>query len=160
MPKARIILTPGCLRASSMTINLFTHLWLTCPLDRTESRALEQKLLLAIGVITVGSSRASESTNSRPKVRRTNPRDPPAVQCMTSHMCSGMLWFEFVADNRYIGCSKPSCHCQHYMQLHPEGFTPRPCHRNLWINRAPPMPLPFETLSHQKASRPQDHHTF
>jgi len=69
--------------------------------------------------------------------------------------------FEFVADDRYIGCSKPSCYCcHHYMQLHPGGFAPRPCHGNLWINWAPPVPLPLMKSLHNKKSRPQENHTF
>lgn len=69
--------------------------------------------------------------------------------------------FEFVADDRYIGCSKPSCYCCHiYMQLHSGGFTPRPCHGNLWIHWAPPIPLPLIDPTQETVSRPQEHHTF
>lgn len=69
--------------------------------------------------------------------------------------------FEFVADDRYIGCSKPSCYCCHiYMQLHKGGFAPRPCHGNLWIQWAPPIPLPLVDLTKTMALRLQDHHTF
>lgn len=69
--------------------------------------------------------------------------------------------FEFVGDDRYIGCSKPSCYCCHlYMQQHPGGFTPRPCHGNLWINWAPPIPLPSVDPTQTTKSRPQEHHTF
>lgn len=50
--------------------------------------------------------------------------------------------FSFVDGDKYIGCSKPSCYCCHaYIQCHPGGFAPRPCHGNLWINWAPPIPL-------------------
>ena len=69
---------------------------------------------------------------------------------------------DFVANDKYIGCSKPSCYCCHiYMQCHPGNFTPRPCHGNLWINWAPPIPLPL--AARRRASgmpRPQEHHTF
>ncbi|EXJ95339.1 hypothetical protein A1O1_00459 [Capronia coronata CBS 617.96] len=50
---------------------------------------------------------------------------------------------DFVTDDRYIGCSKPSCYCCHiYMQCHPGRFAPRPCHGNL------------------NTAQPQEHHTF
>lgn len=69
--------------------------------------------------------------------------------------------FEFVAEDRYIGCSKPSCYCcDVYMQLHPGRFAPRPSHGNLWINWAPPIPLPFTGSRQGNGSRPQDHPTF
>ena len=68
----------------------------------------------------------------------------------------------FVANDKYIGCSKPSCYCCHiYMQCHPAGLIPRPCHGNLWINWAPPIPLPLATHGTVKTTaRPQEHHTF
>lgn len=72
--------------------------------------------------------------------------------------------FEFVHDDRYIGCSKPSCYCCGlYMKVHPGRFEQRACHGNLWPNWGPPIPLPVVT-SPGKASaqvrRPQEHHTF
>ena len=72
--------------------------------------------------------------------------------------------FSFVAGDKYIGCSKPSCYCCHaYIQCHPGGFTPRPCHGNLWINWAPPIPLPIATPGNGRrgpSARLQEHHTF
>lgn len=69
---------------------------------------------------------------------------------------------EFTADDRYIGCSKPSCYCCHiYMQCHPGRFSPRPSHGNLWTHWAPPYPLPLALpRGSSNAPRPQDHHTF
>ncbi|EXJ59248.1 hypothetical protein A1O7_06680 [Cladophialophora yegresii CBS 114405] len=69
---------------------------------------------------------------------------------------------DFVADEKYIGCSKPSCYCCNlYMQCHPGGFIPRACHGNLWINWAPPIPLPsIELGAGRPKVRPQQHHTF
>ncbi|KIW18408.1 hypothetical protein PV08_02696 [Exophiala spinifera] len=71
---------------------------------------------------------------------------------------------DFVTDDRYIGCSKPSCYCCHiYMQCHPGRFAPRPCHGNLWINWAPPYPLPIpdpHAVTTKGTARPQKHHTF
>lgn len=69
---------------------------------------------------------------------------------------------EFTADDRYIGCSKPSCYCCHiYMQCHPGRFSPRPSHGNLWIHWAPPYPLPLALpRGSENAPRPQEHHTF
>jgi hypothetical protein len=53
------------------------------------------------------------------------------------------LKLEFVDNDRYIGCSKPSCYCcDLYMKVHPGNFVPRPCHGNLWVNwRAPILPI-------------------
>lgn len=39
----------------------------------------------------------------------------------------------FLRDDRYIGCSKPSCvSCHSYLGAHPLGIVPRRCHDNLW----------------------------
>jgi hypothetical protein len=47
----------------------------------------------------------------------------------------------FVQNDRYIGCSKPSCYCcDLYMKCHPGGFVARACHGNLWINWCAPSP--------------------
>jgi hypothetical protein len=47
----------------------------------------------------------------------------------------------FVENDRYIGCSKPSCYCcDLYMKCHPGGFVTRACHGNLWINWRAPIP--------------------
>jgi hypothetical protein len=47
----------------------------------------------------------------------------------------------FVENDRYIGCSKPSCYCcDLYMKCHPGDFVPRACHGNLWINWRAPIP--------------------
>jgi len=41
---------------------------------------------------------------------------------------------QFMDDDRYIGCSKPSCYfCSLYMKCHPKAFVTRPCHGNVWI---------------------------
>jgi hypothetical protein len=46
-----------------------------------------------------------------------------------------------VENDRYIGCSKPSCYCcDLYMKCHPGGFMTRACHGNLWINWRAPIP--------------------
>jgi OTT_1508-like deaminase len=48
---------------------------------------------------------------------------------------------EFINNDRYIGCSKPSCYCcDLYMKCHPGGFVTRACHGNLWINWRAPIP--------------------
>jgi hypothetical protein len=42
--------------------------------------------------------------------------------------------FEFVGNDRYIGCSKPACYCcYHYITAHPGRFVPPACHNNLWL---------------------------
>jgi OTT_1508-like deaminase len=50
---------------------------------------------------------------------------------------------EFVNNDRYVGCSKPSCYCcDIYMKCHPGSFIARASHGNLWSNwRAPILPL-------------------
>lgn len=74
------------------------------------------------------------------------------------------LSFDFVHDDRYIGCSKPSCYCCNlYMKVHPGQFEQRACHGNLWPNWGPPIPLSVISspqTQNRLTSRPQDHHTF
>jgi OTT_1508-like deaminase len=42
---------------------------------------------------------------------------------------------EFFGNQRYIGCSKPSCYCcDLYIKFHPGNFVRRPCHGNVWAN--------------------------
>ena len=46
--------------------------------------------------------------------------------------------FAFLNNDRYIGCSKPSCYCcQWYMSSHPMKLQPRLCHGNVWIKWSP-----------------------
>ena len=48
---------------------------------------------------------------------------------------------QFVDNDRYIGCSKPSCYCcDLYMKFHPGNPVLRPCHGNLWVNWRAPIP--------------------
>jgi OTT_1508-like deaminase len=48
----------------------------------------------------------------------------------------------FVNNDRYIGCSKPSCYCcDMYIRYHPGGFESRACHGNLWTNWALPVDI-------------------
>jgi hypothetical protein len=45
----------------------------------------------------------------------------------------------FFGNERYIGCSKPSCYCcDLYIKFHPGKFIPRPCHGNIWPNWCAP----------------------
>jgi hypothetical protein len=62
---------------------------------------------------------------------------------------------EFVSNDRYIGCSKPSCYCcDLYMKVHPGNFVPRPCHGNLWVNwRAPIPPINDEEAAQKHTAR-------
>ena len=47
----------------------------------------------------------------------------------------------FIENDRYIGCSKPSCYCcDLYMKCHPGDIVTRACHGNLWINWRAPIP--------------------
>jgi hypothetical protein len=53
----------------------------------------------------------------------------------------------FVADDRYIGCSKPSCYCcDLYLKHSSPDFISRPCHGNVWPKWQPPC---FEGLQSQ-----------
>lgn len=46
---------------------------------------------------------------------------------------------DFVAGDRYIGCSKLSCYCcDLYLRSHPAGVRPRRSHGNVWIRWAAP----------------------
>lgn len=45
----------------------------------------------------------------------------------------------FIRDDRYIGCSKPSCiSCYLYLEAHPANILLRPCHGHLWTKWCPP----------------------
>jgi hypothetical protein len=47
----------------------------------------------------------------------------------------------FWGEDRYIGCSKPSCFCcDLYLKNHGREFSDRPCHGNIWINWCPTSP--------------------
>lgn len=52
---------------------------------------------------------------------------------------------QFVYQQRYIGCSKPSCVCcELYIELLPGNFERRPCHGNAWTQwRIPGLSFPF-----------------
>lgn len=46
----------------------------------------------------------------------------------------------FVAGDKYIGCSKPSCYCcSLYMRYHPGNFVVRRSHGNIWPRWSPPL---------------------
>ncbi|EXJ66190.1 uncharacterized protein A1O5_10806 [Cladophialophora psammophila CBS 110553] len=113
---------------------------------------LKQALADANAVVQIWERFRDDYSNIRPR--------PHAELLVLEHFYSNEL--EFVANDKYIGCSKPSCYCCHmYMQCHPGGFPPRPCHGNLWINWAPPIPLPLAARKTKRTTaRPQEHHTF
>lgn len=61
---------------------------------------------------------------------------------------------DFVGNDRYIGCSKPSCYCCNlYTKSHPGLYLPRPCHGNTWINWCTPAHLDM----HIALSRDENH---
>jgi hypothetical protein len=46
----------------------------------------------------------------------------------------------FLNDDKYIACSKASCHCcALYFTHHPMGVVKRPCHGNIWVQWAVPI---------------------
>ena len=60
----------------------------------------------------------------------------------------------FVGDDRYIGCSKPSCYCCNlYMRFHPGSYLQRPCHGNTWINWCTPSRLDVQTALNMDDTR-------
>lgn len=62
---------------------------------------------------------------------------------MAEHFHSNNL--AFVRDDRYIGCSKPSCYCcDLYLKTCPGRFETRPCHGNVWIKWCFPFQLDEE----------------
>lgn len=57
----------------------------------------------------------------------------------------------FVDDDRYIGCSKPSCYCcDLYLRRHPGKFVPRPCHGNIWVKWCFPFRLDEENTQERE----------
>ena len=57
---------------------------------------------------------------------------------MLEHFAGGNR--AFLNDDRYIGCSKPSCYCcEGYFRHHPSQFELRPCHGNVWVRWSPPI---------------------
>nr|POE48929.1 hypothetical protein CFP56_39026 [Quercus suber] len=69
-------------------------------------------------------------------------------------------WFylhdrHFVKDDRYIGCSKPSCYCcELYMLYHPLKLVERPCHGNIWVQWRPPFSIsPHQVLKPSHSSK-------
>jgi hypothetical protein len=61
------------------------------------------------------------------------------------------LKLEFVDNDRYIGCSKPSCYCcDLYMKVHPGNFVLRQSHGNLWVNWRAPIPPISDDKAAQK----------
>lgn len=45
---------------------------------------------------------------------------------------------QFIRNDRYIRCSKPSCYnCHLYLDLHPGDLCKRPTHGNIWIKWSP-----------------------
>jgi hypothetical protein len=72
----------------------------------------------------------------------TDPNFVPKVHAetlMMEHFYFNQL--QFFGNDRYIGCSKPSCYCcDLYLRNHPGNFEARPCHGNVWVKWC----LPFE----------------
>ena len=72
----------------------------------------------------------------------TDPKFKPRIHAevlLLEHFYHGKL--AFVENDRYIGCSKPTCYCcDLYMKLHPGNFVPRQSHGNLWVNWRAPIP--------------------
>jgi OTT_1508-like deaminase len=60
----------------------------------------------------------------------------------------------FMNNDRYIGCSKPSCYCcDLYIRYHPGRFEHRACHGNLWTNWALPVDIRSEPASSMHAKK-------
>jgi len=68
----------------------------------------------------------------------------PLVHCevlIVDYIFCGNL--SFIRDDRYVGCSKPSCiSCHIYLEDHPANILPRLCHGNLWPKWCPPYIAP------------------
>jgi hypothetical protein len=53
-----------------------------------------------------------------------------------------------VNEDRYIGCSKPSCYCcSLYMNAHPARIRPRPTHGNIWVQWCLPSADPGQNTT-------------
>jgi len=76
------------------------------------------------------------------------PRVHAELQLLEHFYCNDL---EFENNDRYIGCSKPSCYCcDLYMKLHPGNFVERPCHGNLWTSWQAPAPPIKDTAEARK----------
>lgn len=71
------------------------------------------------------------------KFNEANPRSQVHAEIMVlEYFYANRL--EFLGDDRYIGCSKPSCYCcQWYMFFHEMKIQPRPSHYNVWSKWSP-----------------------
>jgi len=72
----------------------------------------------------------------------TEPNFRPGVHAelmLMEHFYQNKL--DFINNDSYIGCSKPSCYCcDLYIKHHPGNFVPRPCHGNVWKSWRAPVP--------------------
>ena len=87
-------------------------------------------------------STSSDNLASRFMKNYRDPNSIPRVHAetlMVEHFYFNEL--HFFGNDRYIGCSKPSCYCcDLYLRHHPGNFETRPCHGNVWVKWC----LPFE----------------
>jgi hypothetical protein len=81
----------------------------------------------------------------------TDPNFVPKVHAETlimEHFYFNQL--HFFENDRYIGCSKPSCYCcDLYLRNHPGNFVARPSHGNVWVKWCPPFEVDEENVSKQ-----------
>lgn len=80
-------------------------------------------------------STSNDDLAARFKRIHKDPKFVPKVHAealMMEHFYSNQL--RFFGNDRYIGCSKPSCYCcDLYLRCHPGNFEARPCHGNVWV---------------------------
>lgn len=81
----------------------------------------------------------------------TDPYFVPKVHAetlMMEHFYFNQL--HFFGNDRYVGCSKPSCYCcDLYLRNHPGDFEARPSHGNVWVKWCLPFEVHEEDLSKQ-----------
>jgi hypothetical protein len=87
-------------------------------------------------------SASNDDLGARFMENYTDPNFVPKVHAetlMVEHFYFNQL--HFFGNDRYIGCSKPSCYCcDLYLRNHPGNFEARPSHGNVWVKWC----LPFE----------------
>ncbi|KAK0906836.1 hypothetical protein LTS16_009839 [Friedmanniomyces endolithicus] len=76
---------------------------------------------------------------------RTNELVPrPHAEVVALEYCHSRS-MHLVNDDRYVGCSKPSCYCcSLYIGYHPGAFRPRPSHNNVWVQWCLPQAFHLE----------------
>ena len=119
--------------------------------NKSENKRLEelQNILSRMRDFDIGDSFREEYAE-----KNLSPRIHCELQILEHFYLDGQNSRDFLNNDRYIGCSKPSCYCcDLYIRYHPGRFEPRPCHGNLWRNWALPVDIRTESPSSVHAKK-------